>query len=305
MKRTNLLIAAVLFAVLTAMSACKTAQPPAEAQEELTGELQQIDATVGDIKQRTEEEIVQRGDLYVMAIGINEYSTDVFTNLKYAANDAQNICDIFNAQAGKVFRNVNTLLITDKEKITPTKENILKNMEFFKNARQIDTAVLFVASHRIVIDGVFYLMSSDSKYNKDDGFILSSFIKFDDILKQLNFKGNKILIIDTNSPEIAKGGDFTIIRACKENEQAIESSTYNGGLLTASILDAFANIDTEYGVITVNALFDYVVEKVGELSKNKQTPVLNAAAGAKDLIIGYRLEGLITDMKDLAGRKSN
>jgi len=273
MKRITLLIAAVLLSVFTMATACKTT-PPSDAAKLVEEKVRE---KTGQI------------DLYVMAIGINGYSNNVFPNLKYAANDAQNICGVFKAQEGIFFRNVNTLLIADDGGISPTTDNIISNMEFFKDVRPNDTVILFVASHRIIIDDTFYIMSSDSKYNNDDGFILESFVNFNDILKALDMPAYKIIILDTNAPEIAKGGDITVLRACKEDEKAIETNRYDGGLLTTSILEAFEKAETELGVIKLSALSDYVVKRVGEMSENKQTPVFSAASGANELIMGFRL----------------
>jgi len=277
MKGKTLSAASILFVIFIVITSCVSSPPSSDENNE---------NAVTKVAEAVQKAWEIQGDLYIMAVGINEYSSNVFSNLKYAANDAKTICDLFGAQAGKIFGSVKTLLIADKESITPTKENILSNLDFFKDAGEKDTAIIFIASHRIIIDNTFYIMSSDSQHNSDEGFILSSFININDILNKLDFNGNKILIIDTSAPEIAKDGNFTVIRACKENEQAIESSTYNGGLLTASIQDAFEKIETEYGLITIGALFDYAVKRVGEMSDRKQTPVLNAASNAKDIVIG-------------------
>jgi len=244
--------------------------------------------STGEVIEKAEEKISQI-DLYVFAIGINEYQNKFFPDLKYAANDAKNICNFFKAQEGIFFRKVNTKLFSDNENMKPTTENILDNLYFFDDVSPYDTVIFYIASHRIINDGEFYLMTSDSEYNEDEGFVLESFINFNQILNALNKPSHKIIIIDTNSPEITRE-DITFIKACKDNQQAIESNLVNGGLLTASLLEAFEKAETgNNNEITLKSLLNFVVNRVEELSDKKQTPVFNIASGADDLIIGSRI----------------
>jgi len=295
MKRIAILMSALVLVIALMGTAC-TSTPKDQvnaATEPLSSSLEELDQAqiqenVQQITTKIEESAsYYMGDLYVMAIGINEYSNNYFPSLVFAANDAENICKLLSAQEGKVFRNVKTMLISDKGGVTPTRDNIRKNMDFFKDVRAIDTVILFAATHRIIVDNVFYLLPSDSQYKDGEGFVLSSCIKFDEIISALNVLGRKMIIIDTHSPNIS-GKDITVLSACKENEQAIESYLYGGGLFTTSIIEAFEKADSEYGLIKVSSLFDYVVNRVGEMSENKQTPVLTASSGAEEMIIGFK-----------------
>ena len=271
MKKISLLI---IIAFLIITGACKSSQT--------------VEKKIGFLKNRAEDTLRQV-DLFVFAVGINEYSNNLFPDLKYAANDAKNICNIFKAQEGKFFRKVNTILISDNADIKPTTENILSNLLFFDEVRPNDTVIFFAASHRIIIDGEFYLMTSDSQYNDNEGFVLESFININDVLSALDMPAYKIFIIDTNASEIANGGDFTVLRACKEDQKAIENNFYNGGLLTTSILEAFEKAETKNDVITLNDLLNYVVLRVEEMSNNQQTPLYNLASEAGDLIMGSKV----------------
>jgi len=282
MKRIPFFPALAVLIIFSMIMACKTTPPAEETLSAKTDETQPGTERTAPV------------DLYVLSIGINEYSTDLFPNLKYAVNDAKNICEIFKAQEGKVFRNVNTMLIADNEETKPTKDNILSNLDFFKNVRPNDAMIIFIASHRIILDDMLYIMSSDSGYFDDGLFKLETFVNMNEILMPLFMPAQKIIILDTSAPEIAIGRNFTVLRACKEDEQAIEKNIYDGGLLTTSILEAFEKVEAKSGAITLDDLFGYVVTRVAEMSDNKQTPVLNAATGAGELIMGLKLK--LTDI---------
>jgi len=95
-----------------------------------------------------------KDDLWVLAVGINEYSADsqYFHNLNYGMSDAKNICDMFKAQEGRAFDNVHTLLIADTEAVKPTRDNILSKLSFLRNARANDTVIVYFALHSVMQD---------------------------------------------------------------------------------------------------------------------------------------------------------
>lgn len=231
-------------------------------------------------------------DLWLLAIGINEYSNNYFPNLFFAASDAQNINSAFKAQEGKAFKKVNTLLITDIDAIKPTKTNIFSNLEFLQDAQPEDTIIIFLASHRIMENNIYYLMPSDSVYREDTGLDFSSMIKFEDFIQELNMPGNKIIILDTQFPEgaskMAAEKGIIILGACGESQQAIEHRLLGGGLLSLSVVEALNTNTGVSGSIRLKDIFAFVAARVKELSENKQDPVLHVPADAENMVLGVR-----------------
>jgi hypothetical protein len=85
-------------------------------------------------------------ELWILAIGINEYSDDRWLRpLQYAAEDAEAVADFYTHQEGLLFSKVHTLLITNRADLKPTHDTIADNLSFLRNAGARDVAMLFIA----------------------------------------------------------------------------------------------------------------------------------------------------------------
>jgi len=234
----------------------------------------------------------KKGDLWVLAVGIDQYSDNqAFPNLSFAVSDAENVRNLFNLQKGKAFERVNTLLVTDTG-ISPTRNNILSSLSFLQNAGPNDTVILYFALHSILDgDGNYYLIPSDYTISSEDElFYEESLINFNDIILSMDIPGKKIIILDTHFGETAinmvSGREIAILGACKDNEHAYESLITGGGFLTTSIIEAFSGDEALNGDITLANLFNFLTERVSQISQNRQTPVLRVPASMQRLVIG-------------------
>ena len=63
-------------------------------------------------------------NLWILSIGINKYQDKKLTPLSYAVADADGIVNAFKCQKGKLFREINSLIISDSSSIKPTFDNI-------------------------------------------------------------------------------------------------------------------------------------------------------------------------------------
>jgi uncharacterized caspase-like protein len=219
----------------------------------------------------------QPGDLWVLAIGVNDYSDNNLSDLKFCVSDAQNISNVFKAQEANTFGKVNTLVIADTEAVKPTRENILSSLAFLKNAKQDDTVILYFALHSIQQDGNYYLLPSDSLHESGDKFSISSMIDFNDIVRSLDGECSKIIILDTHYSETAikavTGRNIAILGACKDTEFALELALYRSGAFTLGIIEAFNENSGLDNRITLNSLSVYLTDRVTRLSRNRQNPV--------------------------------
>ncbi|HOW57304.1 MAG TPA: caspase family protein, partial [Smithellaceae bacterium] len=96
--------------------------------------------------------------LYALVIGINEYKNPKLT-LKYAAADARLFADTLRETAGRLFEKVNITSLITKE--NAVKNNILKELQKYKNLNPDDVFAFYVASHGTVDDGEYYLITAN------------------------------------------------------------------------------------------------------------------------------------------------
>ena len=100
---------------------------------------------------RLYREAPERPDLYLLAVGVSDYQLDEL-DLGAAAKDARDISELFTAQAGAAFGEVHVRTIVDGE---VTRENILAQAGFLKEATAEDAAVVFLAGHGMLEAGTF------------------------------------------------------------------------------------------------------------------------------------------------------
>ncbi|HET6719564.1 MAG TPA: hypothetical protein VFH22_07940, partial [Rhodocyclaceae bacterium] len=88
----------------------------------------------------------QRGDLYVLAVGVNAFSAlPVSMHLGFAANDADAIALAFKKNAEEQYRNVRTLVLSDGSADKPDRAAVIRALDFLKQAGPADSSVVFLA----------------------------------------------------------------------------------------------------------------------------------------------------------------
>ncbi|MCB1156393.1 MAG: ankyrin repeat domain-containing protein [Leptospiraceae bacterium] len=113
-------------------------------------------------------EKVKPPKLFVLSIGVNEYSKDPARNLTYSVPDAEAIAEAFQKQkdAG-LYSEVEVKLLTYKDKNNrPTRENILKALdEIIQKAHASDVVTIYYSGHGMSANfggkSLFYLLPED------------------------------------------------------------------------------------------------------------------------------------------------
>jgi len=137
-------------------------------------------------------------DLWILAVGVNEYNSPDLRDLKYAVNDAREMVSFFKAQEGKRFNKVNGLLISDETSIKPTAANVIDNLEFLSQASQNDVVILFLAGHgKKDARNNFFFCTSDTVINDNGVIQRSSAVPGSEIIDVKNLPGKKIVFIDS------------------------------------------------------------------------------------------------------------
>lgn len=227
---------------------------------------------------------VKKPDIYAVVIGINDYKNPSIA-LRYAVSDAKLFADVIKSRTSKLFGNVNIHLLTSMQETT--KDSILDTMQSMKSISADDLFIFFVASHGIVEDAKYHLITSNVGALSTRGINKES-ISQDELKDAIaNIPAlKKVLILDTcNSGAMAKAIQVallsrgltettamkllsravgsTIISASSSQQEALEG--YKGhGLLTyvlAEGLEGKADLDKD-GYVKTREIANYVEDTV-------------------------------------------
>ncbi len=137
-------------------------------------------------------------NLWIFAIGVNEYQDPKVPDLSYAAADAAGLVEAFRSQEGRLFKEVNALVISDDAELQPTFENILDHLDYLSRASHRDVVLLFIAGHGVNDSrGDFYFLPSDASIEKDGSVKRSRAISWRDLRAVLDLPAKKIVFADT------------------------------------------------------------------------------------------------------------
>ena len=227
--------------------------------------------------------------LHALVIGINEYKNPKLT-LQYAVADARLFADTLQKSASGLFENIDIKILATREDTSA--ESIAHEMRALRNIRPHDLFVLYVASHGVVDDGEYYLITSNV------GLTRTEKLKTDALsqgaLKELiaNIPTTKKLIVldtcnagaagdaiqvamltrgmseDTAMKILSRAVGSTILSAATSSQEALEG--YKGhGLFTWVLSEGLSGKADKgrSGYIRTTELADYVGEEVPNLAE--------------------------------------
>ena len=231
--------------------------------------------------------------LYILAIGIDQYE-DTNVNLKYAVKDARDIEEKIKVQGATLYtpRNIHHVLLTDRE---ATKVNITKKIDaLMATIKPQDSFILFVASHGVLLQNQYYMLTHDFKGQVSDANMISSneIVEMSKKIKSLS----QLLIFDT----CHAGGVDTIVSglydarmsvlakkmglhiyASASDKQAAMDGYKGNGLFTSTLLDGLNNNKeadkNKDGKVSIAGLGEYSKKMTTKISKeigHSQTPLI-------------------------------
>jgi len=232
--------------------------------------------------------------LYILAVGIDKYR-DPSINLKYAAKDAKDFITQLADKAGTIYKpsNIHLTSLVNEE---ATKQNILATIE--KLASQVkhgDSFIFFNASHGVLLQSQYYIVTSSFDGRLDSGASLISSNEIVEMSKKIRSL-SQLFIFDT----CHAGGVDTIVSGLYDARMSVLAKKmglhvyasagsvqtaldgYQGnGLYTHTLLAGLKNgraVDKEKtGTVTVKSLGIYSQEMTTELSGklgHPQTPLI-------------------------------
>jgi len=257
-----------------------------------------------------ETEMTQKGDLYILAIGVNKYTKNKrqsgYSDLENSASDTKKIINSFVNQggAGKRYDQVYTLCLSDNDPIKPTKRSIKRSLEFLKSAGSYDTVVLLISGHGRTENGTYYFMPSDTVFTGKKGFKPQSAVKVEELVKALDIPGRKIVLLDTCESggvdvnrlvRTIKNRSMVVFTASRDGENAYENGKY-GGYFSHSIAEGVegkaAGNENEVHIISLG---EYITKRVWALNEETGTayqhPMKYIPDGYYNFVISRTVDG--------------
>ncbi|MFZ5483728.1 MAG: caspase family protein [Pseudomonadota bacterium] len=242
-----------------------------------------------------------RGDLYVLAIGVNEFpQLPARLNLAYAARDAQEFVKAIEKQGRGYFRKIHTQVVNDFTSDKPTREQIAEALAFIQRAEPTDIVMVFLASHGISdLAGNYYFVPRDARIDDlkrlETGGKIESLMPWTEFFDSLRMAaGKRLLIVDTCQARNIEGrfeahslmkrsaaSLFSLMLASKGDEESQEYPEAKHGLFTYSLIssmDPGADRNQD-GYLSVSEWFKAsapIVERGRDKRVGPQTPQLVA-----------------------------
>ncbi|WP_005034024.1 caspase family protein [Holophaga foetida] len=257
----------------------------------------------GDEPRAAQDTFTAKPKLYVLTVGVGRYARKDL-NLKYPAKDARDVAASFKAQQGRMYREVETRVLTDEE---ATKDNILDGLEWIQRATTArDVAVVFLAGHGVNDpQGQFFFLPHQADLEKmRRTLVADSEVK--DVLSKV--PGKVLFFLDSCHSgnvlgkaqfrgagdvnrfvsELASAENGVVVFTASTGRQASqESPAWGNGAFTKALLEGLeGRADfTRKGAVTVNMLDLYLSERVKELTKGTQSPVTVKPSAVPDFPI--------------------
>lgn len=252
---------------------------------------------------KSKDEFEVKPKLYVLAVGVSDYNNPKY-KLGLAAKDAKDFAAALQNQKGKLYREVEVKLLTDKK---ASRDDVLEGLDWLqKQVTSKDIGMMFLAGHGFNdTTGVYYFMPSNADLEK----LKSTGVVFTEIKNTLsNLAGKALFFVDTCHSGNVLGGarraipaDITGVineLASAENgvvvfssstgrQYSLENPEWGNGAFTKALVEGFngkANYN-KTGRITHKMLDFYISERVKEITEGKQTPVTQAPGGVPDFPI--------------------
>ena len=205
---------------------------------------------------------------WAVVIGVDTYPSP-FQSLKYAADDAKAVAQVFQ-DAG-----ANVTLMTPDSLIQPTKTNVIEQLQRHAQLEAVDLLTVYLSGHGEDVDGTGYFLPMDvTDPLADSGLSLENLFA---ILNRANAK-HRFVIVD--ACRVAPKAHFVaalsryseesniIFTACDSNQWAPEVPRLKHGLFTYFLLKGLGGDYQDRGAagadgtVTVLGLLDYVTRGI-------------------------------------------
>lgn len=238
--------------------------------------------------------------LHVAAIGINDYRNPALS-LNYGVPDATGIKDFFEKQPNKLFKEIRTTAVFDKQ---ATKSGIKSALMSIKdNAKPEDVVLIYLAGHGDTLGESWYFMPYDVTYPERPDHVREKGIPSTELEAWVEeIPAQKVvMLMDSckSGAAVAKTRGFEerkalsrlsrtsgihVIAGAAKEQFAVELSDLGHGAFTYTILEALngggVNPRKNDGLVSVRGLSRFIEDRLPELSeeggRDPQFPVISS-----------------------------
>jgi WD40 repeat protein len=237
--------------------------------------------------------------LYVLAIGVSAYRSKDIPKLTFAAKDAQDFARALQRQQGKLYKTVETKIVTDDK---ATKDEIMDGLDWLgKQVTQHDVGMLFLSGHGTNDSSLgFVYLPVDADLTK----LKRTAVTMADITTTIrSMAGKSVAFLDTCHSgnifggqkglndmsgvinELASAENGVVVFSSSTGRQfSLENASWNNGAFTKALIEGIdGKADEQHsGRVTYKMLDLYVSERVKALTQGNQSPVTQAPGGVND-----------------------
>lgn len=228
--------------------------------------------------------VVERPRLCLVAVGVSAYARQQYA-LRFAAKDARDFAFACQAQEGRLFRSVESKLLTDAE---ARRQPVLEALAWLRGAvTQRDYGVVFLAGHGVTDQARdYYFLPQDGDVTQ----LEQTGVKWSDVRQTLQaLPGKAILILDTcHAAAACTGGAWAYndvlreaisdevglvtLSSCLPHEVSFEQEEWSNGAFTKALVEAL-NGRADYNhdrQVSLGELDAYIANRVDELTGGRQ-----------------------------------
>lgn len=192
-------------------------------------------------------------NLWILSLGLSYLQNKSLSKLYFSSRDALAITKLFKNSGKKIFNKINSFVINDITKRNSIHKELSEAINNTKN--QIspnDIFIFYISGYAISDEKNSYLVVSDSKTDEKN-YSADTLINLKKIIKELNFKSKKIIILDsydldstyyyfrkfdgTNLINYAKKNNFAMLISSNNSEMACASEKFGHSFLVYSIIE--------------------------------------------------------------------
>ncbi len=231
--------------------------------------------------------------LYLVAVGINQYSDTEVPALAFSVADAKAVSDRIKSGSESLYDVKNVTFLSDSE-VTPgnwrtSLERIAEELK--RSARPDDLLVVFMAGHGVVdaASEKYYYLGHEARVADifEDDF--KGCISWEDFRSLADVPCRKLVVLDTCHSgavqplrsEALKTGlralqeDVVLaVTASAGHEKAAENKSWGHGIFTKCLLEALSGRadNSGDGMVTLDEVISYVTKSVCEATGGRQNP---------------------------------
>ncbi|TWT92640.1 caspase family protein [Neorhodopirellula pilleata] len=243
---------------------------------------------------------VQRGRLFLLAIGISEYANQDF-RLGFAQSDAEAFADGWKNLNGSVYSETIQKVLTNE---TATSQAIREEGFAWLLSQSIqpsDTVIVYLAGHGLFddydewyfagheldLDRLISTAISDAELDSFLSKIPTNTILFTDTCHAGGFVSDtRVRSHPQSGTDIWRGRGHVVFASCLAEESSFESPSWNHGAFTMAILEFLTSPQADYnddGELTFNEMVLFVQTHVRKITGKAQNPTIEMPSSVSNI----------------------